>query len=173
MDGNKYANGTALAGGMYVENEWTSFGFQLSSTGGLGKKPRLFDTVNPGTFRYGDPDLSTPNERCPGGGPGIGEGGEPDAPGANCNPLGNVLIIQERNKPPDVPDDNVNGGMIKFDFTLRANYVYDIGLLDIDYKTTIRVIYECEIGTTETKSIQVPILGDNPTKFYRSTLQTY
>ena len=161
VDFNEAANGADLPAGLYVENEWNAFGFKLSATGGVGKKPRLFDTANPGTARLGDPDLGSPNERCPGGGPGIGEGGEPDTIGANCSPLGNVLIIQERNNRLDIPDDNYKGGMIKFDFTSASNYVYSIGLLDVDYKTTIRITYKSDAGSTETKAIQVPILGDN------------
>jgi hypothetical protein len=62
--------------------------------------------------------------------PGTGVGGGPNKPGANCDPLGSVLIIQE----PDshCPDDNADGGIIVFDFFITASYVYDIGLLDID-----------------------------------------
>jgi hypothetical protein len=86
------------AAGLSVENEWNEFGFRLSANGGVGKKPHLFDTANPGTEQLG-----SPNERCDGGGPGIGEGGEPATLGANCNPLGTVVIIQERNKRLDIP----------------------------------------------------------------------
>ena len=39
-----------------------------------------------------------PNVKCPGGGVGIGAGGEPGHPGENCAPLGNILIIQESDK---------------------------------------------------------------------------
>ena len=80
------------------------------------------------------------------------------------HPLGNVLIIQERNKRLDILDDNFKGGMINFDFTSASNYVYNIGLLDVDYKdykTTIRITYKNDVGTIQTKSIQVPMLGDN------------
>ncbi len=93
VDFNKDANGADLPAGLYVENEWNEFGFRLSVNGGVGKKPRLFDTANSGMEQLGDPDRGSPNERCDGGGPGISEGGEPDTLGANCNPLGNVLII--------------------------------------------------------------------------------
>jgi hypothetical protein len=61
------------------------------------------------------------------------------------HPLGNVLIIQERNKRLDILDDNFKGGMINFDFTSASNYVYNIGLLDVDYKDykmTIRITYK-------------------------------
>jgi hypothetical protein len=48
-------------------------------------------------------------------------GGGPTKPGANCDPLGNVLIIQEPGS--DCPDDNVDGGMIVFDFFETAAFV--------------------------------------------------
>jgi hypothetical protein len=51
-----------------------------ATTGGLGNKPPLFDTSDIGTCKHGDPDLESPNERCPNAGPGQGEGGKPAAP---------------------------------------------------------------------------------------------
>jgi hypothetical protein len=58
-------------------------------------------------------------------------------------------------------DDNFKGGTINFDFTSASNYVYNIGLLDVDYKTTIRITYKNDVGPIQTKRIQVPMLGDN------------
>jgi hypothetical protein len=60
-----------------------------------------------------------------------------------------------------IPDDNMNGGSIVFDFEPKAQFVSKIGLLDVDYKTTISVVYQTEGGTNTTKTINVPILGDN------------
>jgi len=159
---DKDTNGMSLAAGLYMENEWAAYGLHLSAAGGVGSKPRLFDMTSPGTAELGDPDLGAPNKRCPGGGLGVGEGGEPnDVEGANCNPLGNALIIQERNQRPEIPDDNVNGGLIRFDFKTRAEYIFDIGLLDIDYKMTIKVVFKNDSGNLKTKFLSVPILGDN------------
>ena len=160
VDFSKAANGTELKGGDYVSNDWLSYGLTLSAEGGRGKLPRLFDTANPGTEEKGDPDLGAPNKGC--GGPGIGLGGERGAPGENCNPLGNVLIIQEINDYPEIPDDNAKGGIITLDFTNPdGQYVFDMGLLDIDYRgTTIEVIYR-NGGKDAKNTIIVNALGDN------------
>ena len=160
VDFSKSANGSPLQGGMYVDDEWSEIGLTLSSTGGYGNRPRLFDTSNPGTTEFGDPDLGSPNERCSARGPGTGSGGVPGAKGENCNPLGNVLIIQEDNDNLAIPDDNVDGGTIKFVFAPTMANVYEIGLLDVDYDCSLSVLYETDEGIKEEK-IQVPLLGDN------------
>jgi hypothetical protein len=134
----------------------------LSATGGFGILPRVIDTANPGEGNdKGDPDLGAPNMRCSPPGPGVGIGGEPDMEGENCSPLGNALIIQELNDPMSIPDDNVDGGKMVFDFNPKATYVKDIGLLDVDYKTSIIITYMPESGKTKEKTISVPLLGDN------------
>jgi len=159
---DKAANGRTLNPGEYIgDDEFLEYGLTLSATGGFGELPRLFDTTNPGTREYGDPDLGAPNERCPGGGPGKGEGGEPDGAGPNCSPQGNALIIQEPNDRLDIPDDNVNGGEIAFWFEPKADYVYSIGILDVDDPVKITVYYMDEYGKLLTKIIDVEILGDN------------
>ena len=106
-----------LTTGEYVSGQYETYGLRLSSQGGFGNEPRIFDTANPVTGDYGDSDLGSPNESCPGGGPGWGAGGIYKAPGQNCQPLGKVLIVQEYNKDHmDIPDDNGDGGKIYFDF---------------------------------------------------------
>jgi len=152
---------TIISPGTYVESDWKEFGLTLSATGGFGTLPRIFNTANPGTVKEGDPDLGSPNNRCSPPGPGVGEGGEPDTKGANCVPLGNVIIVQEVNDDMSVPDDSADGGTIVFDFEPVANKVYEIGLLDIDYETSITVMYESLSDNISTKTIQVPLLGDN------------
>lgn len=145
-----------------MENEYAEFGLTLSATGGFGSLPRTFDTANPGTMEFGDPDLGAPNEKCTPPGPGVGIGGEPGLPGENCEPLGNVLIIQEKNSDPSIPDDNVNGGMIIFDWEdTPAALVESVALLDIDYETKIIIIYMTPNGNMSQKTINVPLLGDN------------
>ena len=160
IDFSESANGVTLDGGTYVDNQWAEFGLALSSSGGYGTRPRLFNTADIGNEDYGDPDLGSPNERCDPPGPGTGEGGEPDMPGANCDFLGNVLIIQEDNDNTDIPDDNVDGGSITFDFIEAAQEVYEIGLLDIDYAASITVVQETAEGMIQ-KTIRVPLMGDN------------
>lgn len=162
IDFSDTAAGARLRRGQYVANEWEEYGLKLSSSGGFGTKPRVFDTANPGKEKAGDPDLGSPNEHCRNGGPGRGDGGKPGSLGANCKALGNVLIIQEPgNSDMSIPDDNVKGGAIKFDFakTTKA-FVFEIGLLDVDYECYVDVVYH--IGNTMAeRTIDVPLLGDN------------
>lgn len=131
---------------------------ELFSVGGLGTLPRIFDTAIPGDEIDGDLDLGSPNERCDGGGPGVGEGGEPGEMGENCIAQGNVLIIQEDNEnAAEIPDDNAKGGIIMLKFPGEGGkYMSEIGLMDIDYTATITVVTD-EDETT----IPVPIRGDN------------
>jgi hypothetical protein len=83
-----------LKGGDYVDTQYESaYGVTFSSSGGCGNKPRIFDSKHP---TGGDYDLGSPNYSCHPPGPGKGEGGRKgNHPGENCNPLYNVLIIQE------------------------------------------------------------------------------
>jgi hypothetical protein len=162
IDFSKFPNGTKLQGGAYLDNEWQNdYGLVLSADGGLYDKPRLFDTSKPGSNKHGDPDLGSPNERCSSGGPGKGEGGEPDTPGANCDPVGLALIIQEDNGRPDIPDDNGRGGVISFHFD-KPLRVTKIGLLDIDYKSYLTVTTKSgSVGQETTADVDIPLLGDN------------
>jgi hypothetical protein len=153
--------GKPIPGGAYVQNEWfDEYGISLSASGGLGKIPRIFDTNKIGNQNFGDPDLGTPNEKC--GGPGRGKGGEPGQPGENCVPLGNVLIIQENNDDPSVPDDEQGGGTITMDFTTKVQYIYEIGIIDIEASSDSYFTVVHGIGTRqETKKIDFVGLGDN------------
>ena len=152
----------AFEKGESVDSQYSAFGLTLSASGGEGDVPIVLNTADPGgetPDACGDSDLGSPNMRCPGGGPGKGEEGEPDGNGPNCNPLGNVLIVQEPDQP--CPDDNVDGGVIKFEFDPPVDYVKDIGLLDVDYATVIKISFINEEGEMEDTNIVVPILGDN------------
>lgn len=158
---NVDAYGNVVEPGTYPREEWLPFGFELFAEGGVGTLPRIFDSTNPGTVQEGDPDLGAPNKACPGGGPGHGVGGEPGKRGMNCERRGNVLIIQEPNNKPDIPDDNVDGGMITLDFPYPGGqYVKEIGLLDADYGARIIVGYETETGYKE-RELVAELLGDN------------
>ena len=163
MDSIRIPTATPSTPGTYVENEWSSIGLTLFAEGGVGSLPIIFDTENPGGEKpgdCGDSDLGAPNKECPGGGPGHGVGGEPGEPGENCEPLGNALVVQEPGE--DCPDDNVDGGIITLDFLAEGgNYVYEIGLLDIDYAATVVVVYEKSPGELDEYEIAVPLLGDN------------
>lgn len=164
VDFSKAANGMKVLRGDFVSNEWAAYGLTLKALGGYADRPRVFDTSNPGDNEYGDPDLGSPNKLCSPSGPGAGVGGQPkdgDEPGENCSPLGNALIIQEKNDNLAIPDDNVHGGTIEFSFEPYAVFVSDIGLLDVDYKTSVVVIYKTSRGVITKKTIRVPNLGDN------------
>lgn len=130
--------------GDYIGTQYeVQYGVKLSASGGLGFEPRIFDSNDIGTADYGDPDLGSPNQRCPQGGPGVGEGGEPGQDGENCVALDNLLIIQEDNGVNSgIPDDNGGGGEIVFEFTTQAEYVYEMGFLDTDYGGKITIEHE-------------------------------
>lgn len=153
---DKSAAGVTLKGGRYVANQWQSIGMILSTVGGLASenRPRLFNTSSVGN----DPDLGSPNEFCTPPGPGVGLEGQPGGAGPNCDPLGNVLIVQSSDESITIPDDAVGGGSILIDFTTDVSYVGEIGLLDIDYETMITVSY---YGSDDIDVIDVPLLGDN------------
>lgn len=163
IDFNTAADGSQLPGGKYVEIEWAAYGLTLSAAGGYGTIPRLFNSAQPRdeNNRGGDPDLGSPNRKCSPAGPGVGSGGEPGQDTANCEPLGNVLIIQEENDDLDIPDDNRDGGTIAFDFSEDTMYVKEIGFLDTDKpNSTIVVVYE-EDSILKEKVIDIPRVGNN------------
>jgi hypothetical protein len=138
-----------------------SMDLRFSAEGGVGTLPRVFDTASPGgetPGACGDSDLGAPNQACPGGGPGQGFGSIPGQPGDNCEPLGNVLIVQEPGE--SCPDDNVDGGIINIVFpATNGQYVYELGMSDVNYGVTIEVGYETSTGFQQ-QNIRVPLLGD-------------
>jgi hypothetical protein len=86
-----------------------------------------------------DPDLGSPNQYCTPSGPGVGNGGKPDAPFSNCEPQGNLLIIQNPRNPENDPNDNNSGGCLFFKFERLVELV-NMGLLDMDRIATVTVI---------------------------------
>ena len=108
---------------------WDSHGVRIrvhpAAHGGYApnQKARLYNTAySPKNENDGDFDLGSPNEKCPGeGGPGVGAGGEPTLPngepnaGANCQPEGRVLVIQE-SKALKKANSSPHGGLIVFTF---------------------------------------------------------
>jgi hypothetical protein len=91
-----------------------------------------------------DPDLGSPNKFCPGGGPGKGNGGKPDGPFPNCNPQGNLLIIQDPRKDPRFANDSPFGGCIFFEFE-RPIELVNVGLLHGEAPATITVRSSCQL----------------------------
>jgi hypothetical protein len=126
--------------GDYVRDEWKSLGLMLFAEGGLsstkGNMPRIFRTMNPGSERAGDPDLGVPNAKCTPPDPARAADLLPRVR-TNCAPQGNVLIVQEANRQPEIPDDADDGGTITLDFLYAGGmYVSEIGVLDIDEPAT-------------------------------------
>ena len=78
----------------------------------------------------GDPDLGAPNMFCDNPGFGEGKGGKPGKTYENCEPRGNVLIIDE-NGPDMPPDDSKNGGKIRITFEFPTD-MEEICFLDND-----------------------------------------
>jgi hypothetical protein len=121
-----------------------SCGFYISSS----KPINIFNSsdIKSQSWRD-DPDLGSPNVKCDPSGPGRGRGGIPSSNYPNCDPLGNVLIIQNpwvKNR----PNDDAKGGCIFFDlsrvFPDHQNNLYDwhlfnFGLLDIEEGAKITV----------------------------------
>jgi hypothetical protein len=108
---------------------------------------RLLDSANPGKSSH----LGSPNANCPGGGPGIGSGGNPGQPGRNCAAQGNVLVVQESDT--NGAKDNPGGGVIIFSFA-SDTHIGHIGLMSIVGKTAnIRVL------TFDGKNVIIPVEG--------------
>ncbi len=111
--------GEEPTGGTAPGTLFPDFTVSVTNTGGGPQSLIIFDSANP---TGEDPDLGSPNETCPGGGPGQGIGGEVGAPGENCTPLGNLLIVAEDiddangDNVVDDPDDEAGGGSILFTF---------------------------------------------------------
>jgi hypothetical protein len=64
-----------------------------------------------------DPDLGSPNKACPGGGPGLGNGGKPSAKFPNCFKHGNIMIIQNEGIDASMPNDSAFGGCLNYTFS--------------------------------------------------------
>jgi len=165
-------NGVGLSKGMYITDQLKSqWGITIQASAPTnGYTPngaaRVFDTADPGTTNdTGDPDLGSPNRDCPGGGgPGVGPGGHPNSPFANCVPQGYVLIVQERNQKSVMnkyPDDNAKGGTIEFSFDnpVDLDTVY---ILDIDETKPVELDVELADGTRPPTVYSPPnYYGDN------------
>lgn len=147
---DKDGNGNTIQRGQIIDaNTYAPQGIHFQTLSGSNHPLVAFDTGNPVTGAVnsgdGDPDMGSPNESCPGGGPGIGAGGAPGQPGENCTFLGNVLIIEEtwtdinNDGRDDVPDDLGGGGQFKITFDVPTT-VGKIGFLD-DIDVTVTITY--------------------------------
>jgi hypothetical protein len=115
-----------------------------SRNGVLSKNPRE------------DPDVGAPNRACAAvvngqKGPGRGAGGKPlievdgqmiDNPYKNCDPLGNLLVIQNRDiGVEEKADDSLFGGCMEFEFFGLNVVLTDFGILDLETPAEITVCY--------------------------------
>lgn len=123
-----------LLKGDYVSTYWLdAYGLTIVADGRetSGFTPngaaRIFNTSDPGIDSL---SLGTPNGNCVPGGPGVAIPVDVGIANAtNCEPLGNVLIIQETNT--TEPFENSNGGSITFSFDPPVYQVDLVGLMDI------------------------------------------
>jgi hypothetical protein len=112
--------------------------------GNIVRDVNVFDSTNIRSQNDNDdPDLGAPNKFCPGGGPGKGNGGSPNGPFPNCNPQGNLLVIQDPRKNPRFANDSPFGGCILFEFE-RPIDLENVGLLHGEASSTITV---CGLST--------------------------
>lgn len=154
------SDGTPVLGGSYLWNEYKDdYGLVLSASGGFLRFPRLFNTAQAGEDYL---SFGSPNERCDPPGPGRGLGGEPEEPGNNCEPLGNVLIIQDGNDMSQ-PLSSESGGVISFAFDSRVERVNEIGLFNIgESETTIKADIFSKWGSSKPpKRINVDPMEEN------------
>jgi hypothetical protein len=70
VDFDRAADRAYLDGGAYISNQYEEWGLLLSTSGGFGNKPHLFNTSYDGNDLFGGPDLGTLNEQCTPPGPG-------------------------------------------------------------------------------------------------------
>jgi hypothetical protein len=120
----------------------------------------VFDSALPSG---NDPDLGTPNQTCPGGGPGVGAGGQVGMPGENCVFLGKLLCVPEHINDPnnddivDDPNDEAGGQFIVFEFDFPV-IIDRITILDIDTETATVELKDLGVLAA---SVGASDLGDN------------
>ena len=80
-------------------------------------------------------------------------------PGENCDPLGNILIVQEQGE--DCPDDTMMGGEIVFDYVERAELLIEMGFLDVSIGSTVTVYHSMADGMEAETEFNLPRIGEN------------
>jgi hypothetical protein len=159
IDFNSLANDIPLQGGRYISTEYLrDYGVKLTASGGLNDLPRLFNTSLVGSVA----SLGSPNQECSPSGPGEGKSGAPGQPGENCEPQGNILIIQNKNDDGELPDPNAAGGVISVELSSRVIFTFGIRLMNIvGNGTTVKIAYVNAAGIKIPKTIAVVGLGEN------------
>jgi hypothetical protein len=103
IDFSKTSSGDDVLGGMRVSNQWQSDGVTIetvsmapydSRTNRIIDEPkptegRILDTGSlPCLKQLGSLEFGSPNQSCPGGGVGLGSGGQVGTEGENCKAIG-------------------------------------------------------------------------------------
>jgi hypothetical protein len=129
----------------------------------------IFDSASiRGDNQKWDPDLGSPNRACPGGGPGRGMGGKPGAQFPNCIAQGKIMIIQNEEMDPSIPNDSAFGGCMIFNF-IEPVALKNFGIMDIDESENV------DITITTSSNVQLATfesprtIGNNGLWFANST----
>jgi len=127
-------NEKGISRGAYITNDLSmNYGVTIAAyalSGGYtpNNAARIFDSSITGG-NSGNVALGSPNSNCPGRkNPGQGSGGGPNSPYANCQPLGNLLVVSANGN--KIPKDNPSGGSIRFKFE-RPAYIDSVTIVNI------------------------------------------
>lgn len=165
------ADGNPIAVGQVIDDEYQSAtGLSVTVQTVSGNDiAAIFPSHNPpvqGSTTI-DPDLGSPNTTCPGGGPGIGAGGQVGQPGENCLSHNNVLIMPTRDDSDNDgfidgnPDDDANGGTISFYFSSEVSIDFT-EILDQESQESLTINSYADLdGTNLVDEEQTAGLGDN------------
>lgn len=160
------AGGNTLASGQVIDDEYhsttgISVTVQVQSPSGVAA---IFPSNAPPGVDF---DIGSPNETCPGGGPGTGDGGEVGQVGENCMNHGNVLImptIGDGNGDDfidGVPNDDDRGGTITFIFSAPVRIDY-VEALDQESEENLTIESYSDVAGTNLLDAQNPSgYGDN------------
>jgi hypothetical protein len=107
-----------------------------------------------------DPDLGSPNRACNVTGPGKGKGGRPDALFPNCEAQGNLLIIQNEDIDPSIPNDSRYGGCFFFQFVQPVTLL-NFGIMDVDESDAATITITPKSGGPVDPIDSPPGIGDN------------
>ncbi len=170
LDWEQDADGNPISSGQVIDDEY-------HSTTGISITVRAQSVRNvAATFPSHTPapvdlDLGTPNETCPGGGPGVGDGGEVGQPGENCMEHFNVLIMPTTGDGDGdgfidgTPNDDAAGGTIIFLFSEPVTVDY-IEVLDQESQESVIIEAYGDVAGSNLLDTQNPSgFGDNSYEF--------
>ena len=126
--------GVAMSDPRQAEQLFVDCGLTVSAFNKEGT-PEKVNVLNSSVI-VNDPDLGSPHVTC--GGVGVGAGGRKGSKYENCEPQGNLLIIQKTKTPISFPDDRRNGGCLVFVFAEPVQNV-NMGFLDADHEIKVSV----------------------------------